>query len=131
MPSDKLAPERDILAEVRQVYACYESALLHHDVEALNAFFLISPETVRYGLTEQSYGFDAIAAYRRASMPVPRQRRLLRTVFTVLSADVVCVSTEFTDPVTIGTGRQTQTWLRTTQGWKIAVAHVSASKGPG
>jgi ketosteroid isomerase-like protein len=125
--NDDVAAERDVIAEVRQVYERYEEALLRHDVETLNAFFLVSPDTVRYGLTQQSYGFDAIAAYRRAAAPVPRQRRLLRTVISVLGRDVACVSSEFTDPVTIGTGRQTQTWLRTAQGWKIAVAHVSTS----
>jgi hypothetical protein len=125
---DKVAVQRDVLAEVRAVYQRYEEALLRHDIETLNAFFLLSPDTVRYGLTEQNYGFDAIAAYRRAAAPVPRQRQLLRTVITVLGRDVACVSTEFSDPVTIGTGRQTQTWLRTAQGWRIAVAHVSTSK---
>lgn len=123
----EVATERDVIAEVRQVYERYEEALLRHDVDALNAFFLASPDTVRYGLAEQNYGFDAIAAYRRTAVPVPRQRRVLHTVITVLSQDVACVSTEFVDPAVTGTGRQTQTWLRTAQGWKIAVAHVSTS----
>jgi hypothetical protein len=35
------------------------------------------------------------------------------------------VSAEFTDPASAQLGRQTQTWVRTEAGWKIAVAHVS------
>ena len=56
------------------------------------------------------------------------ERRLLRTVVTSCGANVACVSAEFTDPLTAGVGRQTQTWVRTAEGWKIAVAHVSVSQ---
>ena len=44
-----------------------KQALVRHDVEALNGFFLDSADTVRYGLAEQNYGIEAIAAYRRAA----------------------------------------------------------------
>jgi hypothetical protein len=37
------------------------------------------------------------------------------------------VSCEFSDPSTSHTGRQTQTWVRTVEGWRIAAAHVSLS----
>jgi hypothetical protein len=53
------------------------------------------------------------------------QRQTRHTVVTALTAQVACVTTEFTDLETPGLGRQSQTWLLTAQGWKIALAHVS------
>ena len=116
-----------VLSEVRSAFEQYERALVRHDVEALNGFFLDSAHSVRYGIGEQHYGFEAIAAGRRSALPVHPQRRLLHTVVTSYGDDIACVSAEFTDPATVGVGRQTQTWVRTSEGWKIAVAHVSVA----
>jgi ketosteroid isomerase-like protein len=117
-----------VAREVRAAFEQYEKALIRHDIEALNGFFLNSAQAIRYGLAEQNYGIDAIAAFRRGSLPVHAGRRLLRVEVASLGEDVACVSAEFTDPATAGTGRQTQTWVRTSEGWKIAVAHVSVSQ---
>jgi hypothetical protein len=117
-----------VLREVRAAFEQYEQALIRHDIEALNGFFLSSAHAIRYGLAEQNYGIEAIAAYRRSSRPVHPERRLLRVELASLGQDVACVSAEFTDPQSTGLGRQTQTWVRTGKGWKIAVAHVSLSQ---
>jgi ketosteroid isomerase-like protein len=117
-----------VLREVRAAFEQYEQALMRHDVEALNGFFLNSACAIRYGLAEQNYGIDAITAYRAASLPVHSERRVLRVELTSLGQDVACVSAEFTDPASTHLGRQTQTWVRTGKGWKIAVAHVSLSQ---
>jgi hypothetical protein len=123
------APDRAaVVREVRAAFEQYEAALIRHDIDTLTGFFLNSPESIRFGLGEQNYGIEAIAAYRRSSLPVHPQRRLHHTVVTSYGADLACVSTEFTDPATPGVGRQTQTWVRTAAGWKIAVAHVSVSQ---
>jgi ketosteroid isomerase-like protein len=114
--------------EVRAAFEQYERALVRHDIEVLNSFFLASADAVRFGLAEQQYGIEAIAAWRRGAAAVHPQRRLLRTVVTSYGDDVACVSAEFTDPATSALGRQTQTWVRTASGWKIAVAHVSLSQ---
>jgi uncharacterized protein (TIGR02246 family) len=116
-----------VIAEVRAVFERYEAALARNDVAVLNELFLPSATTVRYGIAEQQYGFEDIAAYRRAAAPVHPQRRLLRTVISAFGPDVACVSCEFSDPSTAHTGRQTQTWVRTVEGWRIAAAHVSLS----
>ena len=117
-----------VLREVRAAFEQYEQALVRHDVEALNGFFLNSAHAVRYGLAEQDYGIEAIAAGRRAARPVPQGRRLLRVEVSAHGDDVAWVSAEFTDPASAALGRQTQTWVRTAAGWKIAVAHVSLSQ---
>jgi hypothetical protein len=115
-------------AHVRRAFERYEQALREHDVETLNDFFLDSPDTVRYGIAEQNYGFKAIGDWRRTAPPVHVERQLRHTVISCFGRDVACVSSEFTDPATPGIGRQTQTWVRTPEGWKIIAAHVSVSK---
>jgi len=117
LPVDDAARQRArIVQEVRREFERYERALREHDVARLNAFFLDSPDTVRFGLTEQHYGFAAIARWRQSATPVHPQRRLQHTVVSVFGNDVACVSTQFTDPLTPGIGRQT------------LLAHVSTSK---
>ena len=114
-----------VVGEVTAAFECYEDALIRNDVALLNDFFLHRDDTVRYGTREQCYGHAAISAWRNAATPVATGRRILRRVIAPLGSDVACVSTEFSDPSTPGIGRQSQTWLRTPQGWKIAAAHVS------
>jgi hypothetical protein len=114
-----------VMREISAVFERYEAALRRHDVESLNGFFLCSADTVRFGLDEQNYGIEAIIAYRRAAQPVHPERQVVRSVVSCFGADVACVSAEFTDPSSVHVGRQTQTWVRTVEGWRIAVAHVS------
>lgn len=111
-----------ILAEVERVFANYEQALASNDVEALIDFFWQSPHAVRYGATENLYGWDQIAAFRK-QRPAPASRTLLNTVITTYGDDYANTSTEFRRGDIHG--RQSQSWIRTAQGWKIAAAHVS------
>ena len=116
-----------VIAAVSAAFQDYEAALRRNDVAALNGFFLNSKDTVRYGLAEENYGFEAIAAYRRSAAPVNPQRTVLRTVISSVGDDLAWVSAEFSDPASPQPGRQTQTWVRTAEGWRIAQAHVSLS----
>ena len=63
----------------------------------------------------------------RRCAPVPKSRKLHRTVVTTFGADFATVSTEFTSDATPLLGRQMQTWARLgpADGWKIVAAHVS------
>jgi len=115
----------DVVAEVNEVFLAYEAALLANDIDALNRFFWNSPHTIRYGIGEHNYGFDDICAYRQHAKPVSPSRRLQRIIITTCGRDMACVSTEFVTPGSDSIGRQTQTWVRTEQGWKIVAAHVS------
>ncbi len=116
----------EVVAEVRDVFLQYEVALLANDVNALNDFFLDSPHTVRYGLTEHSHGAAAIRAYRKQASPVDPRRTLNNIVITTIGHDAASVCTEFSIPGSERVGRQTQSWVRTRDGWKIIAAHVSA-----
>lgn len=114
----------DTLAEVTAVFHRYETALLCHDQQALDAMFLPSPHTVRYGVAEIQHGIEEVRRFRATQAPF--QRTLLRTVITTFGRDMAVASTLFHRPDTPDQiGRQMQTWIRTGAGWQIAAAHVS------
>jgi hypothetical protein len=120
-----------VLAEVEAVFARYEEALTSNDVEALDALFVPAPETIRYGVAENLYGIDEIRAFRRARSPLGLARRLERTVITTYGTDLATASTLFYRVSAPGkVGRQTQTWIRTRQGWQVVAAHVSVIEQP-
>ncbi len=107
------AADRATAAEVNAAFEDYEAALLRHDVVALNEFFVHRDDTVRYGVAEENYGFEAIAAWRRTAQPVSPQRRIRRLVIATYGRDTACVSCEFSDPSIAAPGRQSQLWVRT------------------
>jgi len=118
-----------VLAEVTALVDAYEAALMGNDVEALDGAFWNSPHTVRLGVAENLWGFDQIAAFRvgRAGGSPPRTR--LRTEITTFGTDFAIANVEFRRDDTGKTGRQSQTWIRTDDGWKVACAHVSLMQG--
>jgi len=115
--------EPNALAEVSAAFEAYEEALMSNDVEALDRFFRRDPLTIRYGLGENSYGHDAIAAVRRSRAAEPRS--LQQTVITTYGDDAATADTMFTRTESGRQGRQSQTWIRFDEGWRIVSAHVS------
>lgn len=113
-----------ILAEVEAIFAAYETALLNNDNETLASMFLDRPETVRYGLNDVQHGYAEILAFRATQQPFAR--KLDRTVIASYGSDCATAQTLFVRDDTPGqVGRQTQVWVRTEAGWKVAAAHVS------
>jgi ketosteroid isomerase-like protein len=119
----------DVLAEVTEVFERYESALVANDVDVLIELFWDDPRTVRYGIDEQHVGHAAIAAYRRTQAVATPPRRLRNTIITTFGTDVATADTEFVPDGSDVVGRQTQTWIRTADGWRVASAHVSWLSG--
>ena len=115
----------DVLAEVTAVFERYERALVTNDVATLDELFWNSPLTVRYGIEENLYGYAAIAAFRKARSSVNLARTLRRTVIVTFGPDVATASTEFIRPPGTKIGRQSQTWVRLAEGWRVVAAHVS------
>ena len=115
----------DVLEEVTKAFNEYETALMNNDVEALINKFWRDPAAVRYGASENLYGWDAIVNFRKNRTPPP-PRLLFNTVITCFDRDYANISTEFRR--TDGTGRQSQSWIRTNDGWRIAAAHISFEK---
>jgi len=120
----------DVLAEVTAAFERYERALVANDVAVLDELFWRSPHTLRYGATENLYGYDAIAGFRAARPSAGLQRDLLRTVITTYGRDCATANVEFRRSASERTGRQSQTWLRTPAGWRVVAAHVSLLASP-
>jgi hypothetical protein len=112
-------------AEVTAMLARYQQALTSNDVPALDALFWNSPHAVRYGVGENLYGHAEIAAFRSARLPVGLDRTMIRTVVTTYGTDFATTNMEFQLTGDSRTRRQSQTWIRTPEGWRIASAHVS------
>ena len=55
-----------VLAEVRAAFERYEQALVTNDVAELDEIFRDDPRTIRYGQTENLYGYKEIEAFRAA-----------------------------------------------------------------
>lgn len=115
----------DVHAEVTAAVDAYERALMDNDVVALDGFFRDAPQTVRYGVAENLYGFEAIAAFRIGRAGGSPRRSRLRTEITTFGRDFAVANVEFLREGAKTAGRQSQTWVRTENGWKIVSAHVS------
>lgn len=123
VPADINIPE--VVAEITAVFAQYERALTANDVPTLDSLFWNDPRVIRYALAENGYGYDAIMRSRRARANVDLKRSLMRTVITTFGRDVATANTEFRREESGREGRQSQTWLRTADGWRVVSAHVS------
>ena len=113
-----------VLAEVKAVFERYEKAVIHNDVAVLDELFWNNPLTLRYGVAENLYGFDSIQSFR-ASRSKGVERTLSNTVITTYGEDFATANTEFQTAGNPRNGRQSQTWIRTADGWRIVSAHVS------
>lgn len=121
----------DVVAEVREAFAAYEKALTSNDVVTLDALFRKDSRTLRYGIGENLYGYEAIAAFRAARNPAGLMRDLAKTVITAYGRDTAVASTLFYRTSASGkVGRQMQTWARFAEGWRIVAAHVSLIDAP-
>lgn len=115
----------EIVAEVTEAFRRYEAALVGNDVAVLDESFWNSPHTLRYGAGENLYGFAEIAAFRAARPSQGLERELTRTVITTYGRDFATANTEFRRPGNPRTGRQSQSWARMPEGWRVVAAHVS------
>src|SRR6516164_2984707 len=121
----------DVVAEVRAAFDRYEKALVTNDIPALDELFRDDPRTIRYGATEILYGYDEIKSFRAARSPVALGRKISRTVITTFGRDFAVASTLYERPTAPGRiGRQTQTWVRFPEGWRVVVGHVSLMEKP-
>jgi hypothetical protein len=115
----------DVLAEMTAVFERYEDALVNNKIDVLDELFWASEATVRYGVAENLIGIDAIRAFRVARPAAGLARRLTRTVITTFGRDFATAMTEFQRDGSPRIGRQSQTWVRLAEGWRVVAAHVS------
>jgi hypothetical protein len=121
----------DVLAEVTAQFARYEAALVSNDIAVLDELFRADKRSLRYGVGENLYGYDAIMAFRAARSPIGLGRKTAKTVITTYGRDAAVASTLFYRESLPGkVGRQMQTWVRFPEGWRIVAAHVSIIAEP-
>jgi hypothetical protein len=120
----------EVVAEVEKAFQRYERALVSNDIAELDALFWKSPHTLRYGATENLYGYDEIAAFRARRPAANLARDLIRKVITTYGRDFATANAEFKRAGATSTGRQSQVWVRTEAGWRVVAAHVSLLKEP-
>jgi hypothetical protein len=115
----------EVVAEVRAALERYEHALVGNDIAVLDELFWRSPYTLRYGATENLYGYDTIANFRAHRPSAGLARTVLRTEVTTFGWDTAVANVEFQRTGDTRTGRQSQTWIRFADGWRVVAAHVS------
>lgn len=115
----------EVIAEIEVVFNRYEKALTENDIPVLEELFYNAPETTRYGVGENLYGWEEISAFRRQRKTGPFCRKLDKTVITAYGRDFATANTEYWREGHRQPGRETKTLLRTAEGWRIVSAHVS------
>jgi ketosteroid isomerase-like protein len=120
----------ETVAAVAEAFAEYERALVRNDCDVLNAAFWPSEHTIRFGIADMQAGAEAIAEWRREQSALPPGRTLADTRITTIGDDIAIVTTLFTYPGRPRLGRQSQTWARLADGWRIVSAHVSEVEAP-
>jgi len=121
----------EVVVQVKATFERYEQALVSNDVATLNEAFHSDSRTIRYGASENLYGYAEIAAFRGSRSPIGLAGTLSRTVISSYGRDYAVASTLYrraSAPAKIG--RQMQTWVRFTEGWRVVAAHVSMIDEP-
>jgi hypothetical protein len=119
-----------VLAEVTAAFERYEKALVTNDVAVLDELFFEDPNTIRYGVNENLYGYEEIKAFRAARSPAGLARKLESTKITSYGEDFATANTLFVREGGTKLGRQSQAWVRTPAGWRVVCAHVSLIDKP-
>jgi hypothetical protein len=117
----------EIVAELKALYPKYEAALMANDAETLTQMFWASPHAMRFGITENLYGIKEIDAFRMGRSPANLARTVRRLDIVTFGRDFGSVTLEFERTVNgkMISGRQSQVWVRFSEGWRIVSAHVS------
>ena len=117
----------DVVAELTELYPQYEEALVSNDVETLTRMFWASPYAIRLGAGENLYGIDEIETFRKSRPAVNLARRAVRLEIMTFGKDFGSITLEFERDGATGIvrGRQSQVWVRLSEGWRIVSAHVS------
>ena len=87
---------------------------------------------MRFGVTENLYGIEELEAFRKGRSPANLARKILRLDIVTFGTDFGSVTLEFERNTNgkITHGRQSQTWVRLPEGWRIVAAHVSLLPTP-
>ncbi|KAA6457600.1 oxalurate catabolism protein HpxZ [Acidobacteria bacterium AB60] len=116
-----------VIAELAALYSRYEDALVTNDVDTLMSMFWDGDQVMRFGVSENLYGPEQLQAFRRGRPAANLARTIERIDIVSFGSDFASITLEFKRDVhnKIVCGRQSQTWVRMPEGWRIVAAHVS------
>lgn len=112
-------------AAVSAAFDAYETALTANDVAMLDSLFWNSPHTLRYGATENLNGYDEIRAFRARRPSANLMRSVVDRSITTFGREYAVANITFTREGEMRIGRQTQTWVKIDDEWRVVAAHVS------
>ena len=115
----------EIVEEVTAAFMSYEKAITENDVKMINHLFWNDAKTLRYGPNGTLISHEALSTFRRNRVTDGVRRVLKNTSIVTFGQDYAVANAEANDEDISGTVRQSQTWVRTNEGWKIVSAHVS------
>ena len=124
-PADPVIDTSSAVAEVTATFERYEAALTAGELAVLDELFWHDDRAVRVGIDDRQDGFAAIHAFRRGLDGQAPRRRLQDTVIATFGDATAVVTTAFVPLDGSPAGRQSQTWVRFRDGWRIVAAHVS------
>ena len=113
----------DVVAEVSHCVTAYERALANNDLATIDKLFWNSSLTLRYGPNGTLIGYEAISNFRKSRNIKGIERTITSSLITTFGTDFAVSNIESDR---FGTrNRQSQTWVRMPEGWRIVSAHVS------
>lgn len=115
----------EVVAEVTESFMKYEKAILANDVKTINELFWDDEKTLRYGPNGTLVSHAALSAFRHSRDIKPWTRTLRNTYIVTFGWDFGVANTEAILPTSDVVGRQSHTWVRMPEGWRIVSAHVS------
>jgi len=122
----------EIIAELAALYPRYEEALVNNDVDTLVEMFWTGSQVMRFGVTENLYGPEELEAFRKSRPSGGLARTITRLDIVSFGRDFGSITLEFerTSSTGVTRGRQSQVWVRFSEGWRIVQAHVSLLPKP-
>ncbi|HEY3599878.1 MAG TPA: oxalurate catabolism protein HpxZ [Paraburkholderia sp.] len=106
-------------------FDAYETALTTNDVAMLDQLFWNSPHTLRYGAKENLQGYDAIREFRAQRPAAGLMRTVVARSVTTFGHDYAVANITFTRSGEARVGRQSQSWVKIGNDWRVVAAHVS------
>ena len=117
--------DAEVLAELNAAFDRYEDALIHNKVEVLDELFWDDSLTLRFGAKENLFGVDEIKAFRASRPSVGLSRTIITRHIVTFGQAMGVANITFKRSSEPRMGRQSQTWVKFAEGWRVVSAHVS------
>ena len=115
----------DATAELNAAFDRYEDALVHNKVDVLGELFWDNSLTLRFGAKENLFGAGEIKAFRAARPSVGLSREIVARHVVTFGPSTGVANITFKRNGEPRIGRQSQTWVKFAEGWRVVSAHVS------